>query len=95
MTRIQHWLVHHAKWLFHLVTLHVGEAQVRLAVVLHHFENGAHDVNFCEETAAEFHSVNPVDAPKLQAPARQRRGVELLGLLVQRESELVHVVAVD
>jgi hypothetical protein len=45
---------------------------VRLAVVLHHFEGGGHDVSFCEETDTELLSVNPVDAPKLQAPACQR-----------------------
>lgn len=68
---------------------------MRLAVVLHHFEGGGHDVNSYEETAAVFLSVNPVDAPELQALACQRYRVELLGLLVQRESKLVHVVAVD
>ena len=96
MTRIQHGREHHAKWRFlFVVGLHGRPAQVRLAVVLHHFEGGGHDVSFCEETDTELLSVNPVDAPKLQAPACQRYGVELLGLLVQRESKLVHVVAVD
>ena len=96
MPRIQHGRVHHAKWRFlFVVVLHGRPAQVRLAVVLHHFEGGGHDVSFCEETDTELLSVNPVDAPKLQAPACQRLGVELLGLLVQREKQLVHVVAVD
>ena len=73
MTRIQHGRVHHAKWRFlFVVGLHGRPAQVRLAVVLHHFEGGGHDVSFCEETDTELLSVNPVDAPKLQAPACQR-----------------------
>ena len=73
MTRIQHGRVHHAKWRFlFVVGLHGRPAQVRPAVVLHHFEGGGYDVSFCEEMDPEFLSVNPVDAPKLQAPACER-----------------------
>ena len=66
---------------------------MRPAVVLQHFEGGGHDVHDCEEVAPEAHSI--LDAPELQTLACQRPGVELLGLLVQRESKRLHVVAVD
>ena len=67
---------------------------MRLAVVLHDFEGGGHDVHGCEEAAAKTHCIYTLDAPELQAHARQQQGIELPGLLVQRESKLVHVVAV-
>ena len=68
---------------------------MRLAVVLHDFEGGGHDVHGCQEAAAKTNCILTLDAPELQAHSRQLQGIELPGLLVQRESKLFHVVAVD
>jgi len=94
MTRIQHGQLQHAD--FPSAELQATEAQVLLAVVLQHFEDGSHDVQGLEEVVAvcPCFQRTKASAPELQALARQSLGVQLPGLLVDREKKLLHVVAV-